>query len=313
MSMQTPLIGVSSRYVTRLGLLPDYEEMLNLLSSQSSDAIHIFLNHYFHISSTKLEDILHNLNQYAHNQVSEILHLLPHNSAPFIYLQLQKDFETVKTIILNHSAYGEALGEKSFSQILTKLQGNIYYLTDFKGGLLQKKDKLIHTEDNFELISYLEEIFLTILFRYTEHSNVIIKKFVLAKINTYTLLNVLSRTQKGQARDHIIRHLLPIRGSLAINAVRTTFSFGDILGDIGQFLDLTPADISIINIENTLLQQEIKTINGAQFSGMAEERILQYTERLYHIINNTKLIVLREAGHIDREQAPLRFINHSAL
>jgi hypothetical protein len=138
------------------------------------------------------------------------------------------------------------------------------------------------------------------------------RDFVLAKIDSYTLLNVLTRTQKGQSKEHILRHLLPIQGSLAINAVKS-FSFGDILGDIGQYLNLTPASINIINIENTLIKNEIKTLNKAQFTGMSGDRIIQYTERLQYAISNAKLLILQYSKQIDSKQAKLRFIDYSNI
>ena len=87
-------------------------------------------------------------------------------------------------------------------------------------------DKLIHSYDSFGIISYLEEIFLTLLFENLQESSSVMREFILAKIDSYTLLNVLTRTQRGQSKEHILRHLLPIQGSLAINAVKS-FSFGD--------------------------------------------------------------------------------------
>ena len=173
-------------------------------------------------------------------------------------------------------------------------------------------EKLIHSQDSFSLISYLEEIFLTLLFENLSQSSDIMRDFVLAKIDSYTLLNVLTRTQKGQSKEHILRHLLPIQGSLAINAVKS-FSFGDILGDIGQYLNLSPADINTINIENTLIQNEIKTLHRAQFTGMSGDRIIQYTERLQYAIANTKLLILQHNKQIDSKQSKLRFIDYSNI
>jgi hypothetical protein len=138
------------------------------------------------------------------------------------------------------------------------------------------------------------------------------KEFILAKIDSYTLLNVLTRTQRGQSKEHILRHLLPIQGSLAINAVKS-FSFGDILGDIGQYLNLAPASINIINIENTLIKNEIYTLNKAQFTGMSGDRIIQYTERLQYAISNAKLLILQYSKQIDSKQAKLRFIDYSNI
>lgn len=312
MSLQVPLIGVTSKYVSRLGHLPSSTETKNLLNTDNIDALLTMIRDSFGLVDISLENIVDKLNNYYHTQIEEILSLLPENSAPFVYLTLAQDFEKLKTLALDKTIYGEPLGDKAFEQILADTTTNLYYASQFKPKLLAKEEKLIHSQDSFSIISYLEEIFLTLLFENLSQSSDIMRDFVLAKIDSYTLLNVLTRTQKGQSKEHILRHLLPIQGSLAINAVKS-FSFGDILGDIGQYLNLAPADINTINIENTLIQNEIKTLHRAQFTGMSGDRIIQYTERLQYAIANTKLLILQHNKQIDSKQAKLRFIDYSNI
>ena len=312
MSLQVPLIGVASKYVSRLGHLPSSTETKNLLNTDNIDAILIMIRDSFGIADISLDNVIEKLNNYSPTQIEEILSLLPDNSAPFVYLTLAQDFEKLKTLALSKTIYGEALGDKAFEQILAETTTHLHYASQFKSKLLAKEEKLIHSHDSFSLISYLEEIFLTLLFENLSKSSDIMKDFVLAKIDSYTLLNVLTRTQKGQSKEHILRHLLPIQGSLAINAVKS-FSFGDILGDIGQYLNLAPVDINIINIENTLIQNEIKTLHRAQFTGMSGDRIIQYTERLQYSISNFKLLILQNSKQIDSKQAKLRFIDYSNI
>lgn len=312
MSLQVPLIGVTSRYVSRLGHLPSSTETKNLLATDNLDAILNLIRDSFGIADISLENVIEKLNNYYHNQIEEILALLPQNTAPFIYLTLAQDFEKLKTLTLAKTIYGEPLGDKAFEQILDETTTQLYYAAQFKTKLLAKEEKLTHSQDSFSIISYLEEIFLTLLFENLKNSNDIMRDFVLAKIDSYTLLNVLTRTQKGQSKEHILRHLLPIQGSLAINAVKS-FSFGDILGDIGQYLNLSPTNINIINIENTLIENEIYTINKAQFTGMSGDRIIQYTERLQYAISNSKLLILQYTKQIDSRQAKLRFIDYSNI
>ena len=312
MSLQVPLIGVASKYVSRLGHLPSSTETKNLLNTDNIDAILIMIRDSFGIADISLDNVIEKLNNYSPTQIEEILSLLPDNSAPFVYLTLAQDFEKLKTLALSKTIYGEALGDKAFEQILAETTTHLHYASQFKSKLLAKEEKLIHSHDSFSLISYLEEIFLTLLFENLSKSSDIMRDFVLAKIDSYTLLNVLTRTQKGQSKEHILRHLLPIQGSLAINAVKS-FSFGDILGDIGQYLNLAPVDINIINIENTLIQNEIKTLHRAQFTGMSGDRIIQYTERLQYSISNFKLLILQNSKQIDSKQAKLRFIDYSNI
>ena len=312
MSLQVPLIGVASKYVSRLGHLPSSTETKNLLNTDNIDAILIMIRDSFGLADISLDNVIEKLNNYSPTQIEEILSLLPDNSAPFVYLTLAQDFEKLKTLALSKTIYGEALGDKAFEQILAETTTHLHYASQFKSKLLAKEEKLIHSHDSFSLISYLEEIFLTLLFENLSKSSDIMRDFVLAKIDSYTLLNVLTRTQKGQSKEHILRHLLPIQGSLAINAVKS-FSFGDILGDIGQYLNLAPVDINIINIENTLIQNEIKTLHRAQFTGMSGDRIIQYTERLQYSISNFKLLILQNSKQIDSKQAKLRFIDYSNI
>ena len=312
MSLQVPLIGVASKYVSRLGHLPSSTETKNLLNTDNIDAILIMIRDSFGIADISLDNVIEKLNNYSPTQIEEILSLLPDNSAPFVYLTLAQDFEKLKTLALSKTIYGEALGDKAFEQILAETTTHLHYASQFKSKLLAKEEKLIHSHDSVSLISYLEEIFLTLLFENLSKSSDIMRDFVLAKIDSYTLLNVLTRTQKGQSKEHILRHLLPIQGSLAINAVKS-FSFGDILGDIGQYLNLAPVDINIINIENTLIQNEIKTLHRAQFTGMSGDRIIQYTERLQYSISNFKLLILQNSKQIDSKQAKLRFIDYSNI
>lgn len=312
MSLQVPLIGVTSRYVARLGYLPESTATKALLANDNIDVILNTIRDSFGIADISLDNVINKLNQHYQQQIKEMLSLLPEDSAPFIYLKLSQDFENLKTIAINKTVYGETLGDKGFEQILTEVADKLYYSAKFKSKLLAKEEKLIHSQDSFSLISYLEEIFLTLLFENLNRSSDIMKDFILAKIDSYTLLNVLTRTQKGQSKEHILRHLLPIQGSLAINAVKS-FSFGDMLGDIGQYLNLAPVDINTINIENTLIKNEIKALSKAQFTGMSGDRIIQYTERLQYTIANFKLLILHHSKQIDSKQAQLRFIDYSNI
>jgi hypothetical protein len=292
--------------------LPSSTETKKLLNTDNIDAVLIMIRDSFGIADISLDNVIEKLNNYSPTQIEEILSLLPDNSAPFVYLTFAQDFEKLKTLALSKTIYGEALGDKAFEQILAETTTHLHYASQFKSKLLAKEEKLIHSHDSFSLISYLEEIFLTLLFENLSKSSDIMRDFVLAKIDSYTLLNVLTRTQKGQSKEHILRHLLPIQGSLAINAVKS-FSFGDILGDIGQCLNLAPVDINIINIENALIQNEIKTLHRAQFTGMSGDRIIQYTERLQYSISNFKLLILQNSKQIDSKQAKLRFIDYSNI
>lgn len=312
MSLQVPLSGVSSRYVSRLGHLPSSSELKHILVSGRIENVHTILASSFDIPDMESDTMLHKLNIYYQHQIDQLLSLLPENSAPFVYLQLHRDFDTLKQLTLNKTVYGEQLGEQAFSEILSVVSSKLHFATEFKKYLLKKEEKIIHSSDSFGIISYLEEIFLTLLFEHIAITSPVMKTFILAKIDSYTLLNVIARNHKGQSQEHIVRHLLPVQGSLAINAVKN-FSFGDILGDIGQFLHLAPADINVINIENTLIRREIQALNTAQFTGMSADRIIQYTETLQYVIANLKLIILHQTKQIESEEAYIRFIDYSIL
>ena len=312
MSLQVPLIGVTSRYVSRLGNLPSSNDSKRFLDTDNIEGLLNLIQNSFQLSDISLENVIPKLNQYYQQQIDEILSLLPQDTEPFIYLTLSRDFDKLRTLALNKTIYGEPLGEDAFEKVLKEVDRSLTYSSEFKTKLLSKKDKLIHSYDSFGIISYLEEIFLTLLFENLQESSSVMREFILAKIDSYTLLNVLTRTQRGQSKEHILRHLLPIQGSLAINAVKS-FSFGDILGDIGQYLNLTPTSINIINIENTLIKNEIHTLNKAQFTGMSGDRIIQYTERLQYAISNAKLLILQYTKQIDTKQAKLRFIDYSNI
>lgn len=312
MSLQVPLIGVTSRYVSRLSNLPSSSDSKKFLDTDNVEGVLNLIQNSFNLSDINLDTVITKLNHHYQNQINEILSLLPEDTEPFIYLTLSRDFDKLRTLALNKTVYGEPLGEDAFEKILKEVDRSLTYSSEFKTKLLSKKDKLIHSYDSFGIISYLEEMFLTLLFEKLKDSSSIMKEFILAKIDSYTLLNTLTRTQKGQSKEHILRHLLPIQGSLAINAVKT-FSFGDILGDIGQYLNLAPANINTINIENTLIQNEIKTLHRAQFTGMSGDRIIQYTDRLQYAISNAKLLILQYTKQIDAKQAKLRFIDYSNI
>jgi len=312
MSLQVPLIGVTSRYVSRLGNLPSSNDSKRFLDTDNIEGLLNLIKNSFQLSDITIATVIPKLNQYYQQQIDEILSLLPQDTEPFIYLTLSQDFDKLKNLSLSQTVYGEPLGEEAFSQILDEIDIKLYYSSQFKAKILSKRDKLVHSQDSFGIISYLEEIFLNLLFENLKDSSSVMKEFILAKIDSYTLLNVLTRTQRGQSKEHILRHLLPIQGSLAINAVKS-FSFGDILGDIGQYLNLTPASINIINIENTLIKNEIYTLNKAQFTGMSGDRIIQYTERLQYAISNAKLLILQYSKQIDSKQAKLRFIDYSNI
>ncbi|NBP58849.1 hypothetical protein EBU71_20355, partial [bacterium] len=96
MSLQVPLIGVTSKYVSRLGHLPSSTETKNLLNTDNIDALLTMIRDSFGLVDISLENVIEKLNNHYHNQIEEILALLPQNTAPFIYLTLAQDFEKLK-------------------------------------------------------------------------------------------------------------------------------------------------------------------------------------------------------------------------
>jgi hypothetical protein len=312
MSLQAPLIGVTSRYVSRLGKLSSFEEQLYILQSGSLEQTNIYIQHIFGINATNSKNILHSLNEYPIKQIQEILSLLPHTSIPFIYLQLHQDFHTVKKTFLDKTHYGQPFGETAFLECFKQLQSTLYFHQEFKKILLHKKSHIIKSADTFSLVSYIEEIFLTLLFTQVGILSPLMKQFILAKIDHYVCMNTITRIQKGQSQEHIMRHLLPIQGSTAITAIKS-FSFGDIIGDIGDFLHIPTDQINLNTIERTLINRQVAAINKAQFSGMSGERIIQYIERLTYIIHNIKLILLQQEYHTDIEQTKSRLIDYSII
>ncbi|MEY3471055.1 MAG: hypothetical protein RLZZ223_405, partial [Candidatus Parcubacteria bacterium] len=64
MSLQVPLIGVTSRYVARLGYLPESTATKALLANDNIEVILNTIRESFGIADISLENVINKLNQY---------------------------------------------------------------------------------------------------------------------------------------------------------------------------------------------------------------------------------------------------------
>ncbi len=311
MSLEIPVTGIAGSTVYRLHRLPRYEDLVTFLTSSAfPTSLRPFLDE--HLTGVSGDSDIEAINTYFDAEMSRLINDLPATSPARVYLALGKDFETIKRHSLENKEHGKEFGVKGLMATLDAARSELYYSQEFRSELLAKEDRISKSTELFGLISYLEEAYLAILYRQLSQSNDYFRSVAVAKINTYSFMSAIKRTEKGQAKDHILAHALPIQGVPAITALKA-FGFGDIVGEIGSFLEIPGTEISVARIESELLAREIRTINKATYHGVADERIVQYAEQLYHLFANIKLAYFQKMFAGSEEETVLRMINYTQL
>lgn len=311
MSLEIPVTGIAGSTVYRLHRLPRYEDLVSFLASSAfPTSLRPFLEE--HLNGVSGDSDVEAINSYYDSEIDRLINDLPATSPARVYLGLGRDFETIKRIALEHKESGKEFGEKGLQATLEAARGKLLYGQDLRTEILSKEDRITKQTELFGLISYLEEAYLAVLYRHLSQAGDYFRNVAVAKINTYSFMSAIKRTEKGQAKDHIMAHVLPIQGVSAITALKT-FGFGDIIGEVGSFLEIPGNEISVARIESELLAREIRTVNKATYHGVADERIVQYAEQLYHLFANVKLAYFQKMFAGSEEETVLRMINYTQL
>lgn len=311
MSLSIPIPAVAGSTVTRLHKLPPFTElMVFLTSSQFPDTLPQFINE--HLGESDSKAILSSINSYYEKERHRLIHLLPANSPARHCLALQRDYEVVKQTFLDNKEPHVPISTKAFEQALASLgePGRILYPQEFRHQILRRKLGMIRAEEVFSLIAYLEESYLVILSEKLVRASDFYRSLVTSQINTYTFMSAIKRFEKGQSKEHILDHTLPIPGIPAIIALKS-LQFGDLVGEIGADLDIPAADISVTRIETELLNREVIAFNHATYLGMGDERIIQYMGRLYHFLSDIKLAYFQAVFHGNKEETQSRMVNYN--
>ncbi len=309
MSLSIPVSGIAGSTVYKLHRLPSFEELtLVLNSSQFPEGLRAFLES--HLGELSSDSDLGAINSHYTQEIDRLIKLLPTESPAQKYLALERDFTEVKRIFLNHKEKDQLLNNKAFDAALQQLSSSVMYAQEFRHQLLKRKKSMTRSEDIFSLIAYIEESFLTILTQQLQSASDFYQDILKARINTYTFMSAIKRMEKGQAKDHILDHTLPIQGIPAIIALKS-FGFGDLVGEIGADLDIPAAEISVTSIETELLNREIQAINKATYLGMGDERIIQYTGQLYHFLSNVKLGYFQKVFQGNEQETTNRMVNYN--
>ena len=72
MSLQVPLIGVTSRYVSRLSNLPSSNDSKKLLDTDNVEGVLNLIQNSFNLSDISLDTVITKLNHHYQNQINEI-------------------------------------------------------------------------------------------------------------------------------------------------------------------------------------------------------------------------------------------------
>ncbi len=309
MSLSIPITGIASSAVYRLHKLAPFDELTREVSSpQFPDGLRGFLEE--HLGAMSEETDLGAMNTYYDQEIDRLLQLLPEECAARNYLALEKDFAEVKRIFLSYKEQDKSLSEVQFASALNEMSSRIVFKLEFRHHLLNRQGAMCRAEDIFSLIAYIEESFLTILYDKLQDKSEFYLNLVKARINTYTFMTAIKRMERGQAKEHILDHTLPLQGVPAIIALKS-FTFGDLVGEIGTHLTIAPNEISVSRIETELLNREIQTINNATYLGMGDERVIQYTAHLYYFLSNLKLGYFQKVFQGNEQETNSRMINYN--
>jgi len=308
--MQIPIASLSASLIVKFHKIPKYQELLTIISESSFfDDIDSFLKKYLVIDNTQNLNLSY-FNEYYEKEINYIINRLPDESFSKMYLVLQKDYETLKGIVLFLKQNNQEFGKDNFVKVMSEISDKLVYNQDFKKYLSKKEYAIERSVEVYGLIAYLEEIYLTILSEKFKDAPKFFQNYLEAKINTYYFMSAIKRTELGQSKDHILNHIISIPG---VFSVLEKMTFGDIVGEIGEYLRLPIEQINVINIEKTLLMNEVKAINQANYLGLHDEKILQYIVTLKYFGNNIKLAYLKKSIKLHDTELFARMIDYNFI
>lgn len=308
--MQIPIASMSASLIVKYHKIPKYQNLLTLISEESFFTdMDSFLRKYLVIQDTQNLDLSY-FNHYYEGEVSLIIDRLPKESFSKVYLVLQRDYETLKSTTLSLNKNNHEFGKDNFVKLMNEVSDKLVYHQDFKRYLSKKEYAIERSVEVYGLIAYLEEIYLTVLFDKFQNAPKFFQQYLESKINTYYFMSAIKRTELGQAKEHILKHIISIQG---IFSVLEKMSFGDIIGEIGEYLQLPIEEINVINIEKTLFMNEVKAINQANYLGLHDEKILQYIVTLKYFGNNIKLAYLKKSIKLNDTELFARMIDYNFI
>jgi len=310
MAMQIPIASMSASLIVKYHKIPKYQNLLTLISEESFFTdMDSFLRKYLVIEDNQNLDLSY-FNHYYEKEVSLIIDRLPKESFSKVYLVLQRDYEVLKSTALSLKKNNHEFGKDNFVKLMGEVSDKLVYHQDFKRYLSKKEYAIERSVEVYGLIAYLEEIYLTVLFDKFQKAPKFFQQYLEAKISTYYFMSAIKRTELGQSKEHILKHIISIQG---IFSVLEKMSFGDIIGEIGEYLQLPLEEINVINIEKTLFMNEVKAINQANYLGLHDEKILQYIVTLKYFGNNIKLAYLKKSIKLHDTELFARMIDYNFI
>ena len=306
MSRNIPISGFSSSILPKYYALPSHDEVVTFVSSSRfPQDLESFLA--THKITFNQKNLLEGINIYYKEEVNDILGNLASDTSAAIYLGLNHDFEELKKQALSLQKPHTEFGTEAVKTLLHSLD-HLIYAQSFRSSLGRQSHDLAQATESIDLIAELEKAYLHILQVHLDGKNAFFRQLIHKKIQTYTFMTALRRIEKGESQQSVLERLHPLHDS-TITAL-SNFAFGDIVGEIGQYLDLAVSEISVTHIETELLQQEISVINQAYLYG-GNERVIQYIETLYHLFTNLKLAYFQVVFQKSTQNIHDRMINYS--
>lgn len=306
MSRNIPISGFASSVLPKYYALPSSEDVGSFVASSRfpQDLKSFLAEHNITLTQDKP---LEGINVYYQEEKDDILQNLSSTTPAAIYLGLNQDFENLKNQALSLQTPHTEFGTEAVNTLLHSLD-QLRYGQNFRATLGRQSHELARATESIDLVAELEKAYLQILQNYLGNHNRFFSQLIHKKIQTYVLMTALRRMEKGESQQSVLERLHPLQDS-TITAL-SSFAFGDIVGEIGQYLDLSVSEISVTHIETELLQQEIAVVNQAYLYG-GDERVVQYIETLYHLFTNLKLAYFQVVFQKSTQHIHDRMINYS--
>ncbi len=306
MATNIPTTTIAGQTVWYLSQLPSYEDFVSFTESQTfEDRLPSFVSES--LANSEVNTSFGGLNTYYENLFARTLQELPPKSAVYRYITLKADLRTLENMVY---ARQDSFSGPSMQDTVLSSLGHCYHPERFRDKLSKQSTKLAASEDVFEFLSILEETYLTVAIE-NALSSTYLTRVITAEVNRHNAMTAIRRGKRGQTKSQITPHL--IKDTRLIHRLPVeTLEFGDILGELGNLLQIAPANLSETTVETHLLHNEIHALNSAKYEGVDAERIVQYLEIVYHFISNVKLALAARRFGLPAEELQARLVNYTA-
>jgi len=306
MAYSVPTSTIAGQTVWYLAQLPSYEEFTSLVeSSNFTERIPSFLSDS--LATSEVEATFEGLNTYYTRLFAKTLDELPQGSDVYHYLTLKADLRRLEDTVY---AREQAFDPETMKDALLRELEACYHPERFRAAIKERAADLEASEEVFEFLSVLEEIYLELGIE-NALSSVYLTRVITAEVNRHNAMVAIRRSRRGQTKATIYPRLIR-DARLPGRVLFETLQFGDTLGEVGHLLGLSPETLSETQVETHLLHKEIEALNSAKYEGVEAERIAQYLEVVYHFVSNVKLALAGHRFGLPFEELEARLVNYTA-